>query len=57
MNSGPVLYFIYLIFAKTKKIFIVVQIYLHLVVLGRALGIVYPDVLATKSDEVVRKHI
>lgn len=30
MNSGPVLYLIYLIFAKKKKkVFIVVQIYLH----------------------------
>lgn len=38
MNSGPVLYLIYLIFAKKKEVFIVVQIYLHLVVLGKGCG-------------------
>lgn len=41
MNSGPVLYLIYLIFATKKKekdVFIVVQVYLHLVVLGKGSG-------------------
>lgn len=39
MNSGPVLYLIYLIFCKRKKkVFIVVQIYLHFVVLGKGCG-------------------
>lgn len=40
MNSGPVLYLIYLIFfaEKKKNVFIVVKIYLHLVVLGKGSG-------------------
>lgn len=50
INSGPVLYLIYLIFLE-KKVFIVIQIYLLLVVLGgRTMGSVHPDTLATKWD-------
>lgn len=60
MNSCPVLYFNLFDFLQQKKekVFMVVQIYLHSVVLGGgAVGIVYPDVFATKWDEVVRKSI
>lgn len=63
MNSGPVLYLIYLIFATTKKrkkkkVFIIVEIYLHLVVLGkRGSGFLFIlTTLATKWDEVVRRE-
>lgn len=53
MNSGPVLY--YLIFAKKrKKKFLLLFKYICIWwYLGRAVGIVYPVVLATKWDEVV----
>lgn len=58
MNSGPVLYLIYLIFAKEKKKFLLLFKYICISwYSGRAVGIVYPDVLATKWDEVVRKSI
>lgn len=53
MNSCPVLYFIYLIFATKKRQVFIVQIYLHLVVLGKGQWvIVYPYMLATKWDHV-----
>lgn len=60
MNSGPVLYLIYLIFAtkEKKKMFLLLFKYICIWwYLERAVVIVYPDVLATKWDEVVRKRI
>ena len=43
---------------KKREVFIVVKIYLHFggTRVGQV-GIVYPDVLATKWDKVVWKHI
>lgn len=51
MNSGPVLYLIYLIFAKEKKTFYCCskKISAFSGTRGRALGIVYPNVLATNG--------
>lgn len=57
MNSGPVLYLIYLIFAKKKekKKFLLFKYICIWWYSGRAVGVVYPDVSATKWDEVVRE--
>lgn len=59
MNSGPVLYLIYLSFLqKEKKKFLLLFKYICIWwYSGRAVGIVYPDVLATKWDEVARQSI
>lgn len=59
MNSGPVvLYLICLIFLQKKKKFLLLFKYICIWwYSGRAVGIVYPDILATKWDAVVRKSI
>lgn len=58
MNSGPVLYFIYFIFATKKTSFYCCS---DISASGgtrkRAADIVYPDMLATKWDDVVRTHV
>lgn len=59
MNSGPVLYLIYLIFCKKeKKVFIVVK---KILAFGgtreRALGIVCPDMLANNGMQWFKKSI